>query len=231
MTTHTTTLAIALLLSACTPSFGEIILEYETGAASAVGLAPSTEEGVVGDNFIAGIGLAANAGSNFNWRGWDSDNTDFDSAIADSDFWTWGFTVSPSVTNLTLTDFDISVDRSGSGPDDFEIRASVNSGTEVSLLTHSFNDSSSTETFQNISLGAIPSLAAGDQVVFRLGAFTEAGDPSNSALGTLSLPSLSGVEAIAFSAEGMIIAVPEPTTTSLLALALAGGVIVRRRKG
>ena len=67
-----------------------------------------------------------------------------------------------------LATMDIRLDRSGTGPDDFEIQASVNGGTAVSLLTHDFNDSANEVEFTNVDLSAIGALTQGDSVVFTL---------------------------------------------------------------
>ena len=223
-----TTCALFFLALSCTPVFGQVFLEYQTGAATAAGLAPTTAIGVTGSNVLQGGGLTANAGGNFSWRDWEPASADFNTAISQLDFLSWGFIVdsTPAPATLMLTNFQINVDRSGSGPDDFEIRASVNAGPDISLLTHSFNGSSSTANF-TVSLASLPLLTNGDQVEFQLGAFTEVGDPAGSALGTLSLPNDGG---FAISTTGEFTVVPEPATATLLALGCVGVGLTRRRR-
>ena len=73
--------------------------------------------------------------------------------------------------DVTLTGLDIRLDRSGTGPDDFEIQAAVNGGTPISITTFDYNDSDAGVNFENLSLAALGDLSAGDSVVFTLGAF------------------------------------------------------------
>lgn len=205
----------------------DIILEYNTAASTTnASLSPTNvNANVSGDSMVTGGGLAANAGSTWNWRGWDTDNLSFGDAVADGDTWLWGFDVTGDVT-IDLTSFDIRVDRSGSGADDFEIQVSVNGGAGVSVLTHDFNDSGSGVNFDDVDLSSIATLNNGDSVVFTLGAFN-----SESTSGTFDLETFSGqTYGLQINGDISALAVPEPTSLGLLGIVAGSAFLYRRRK-
>ncbi|MEO1082053.1 MAG: ExeM/NucH family extracellular endonuclease [Pseudomonadota bacterium] len=142
--------------------------------------ATTFDPSLIPDQLSAGAGLSANSGGTWNWRGWDTASTSFGDALAAGDFWTWGFDV--GAASVTPTSMDIRLDRSGSGPDDFEIQASVNGGTPVSVLTFDYGDSGSGVDFVAVDLSSIGTLNAGDSIVFTLAAFN-----SESNAGTFDL--------------------------------------------
>jgi hypothetical protein len=108
-------------------------------------------------------------------------------AVAANDFWRWGFDVTSAVF-IDLTTMDIRLDRSGTGPDDFEIQASVNGGPGVSVLTHNYNDSDQAVNFLDVNLSALPLLQQGDSVVFTLGAYNSEGTGGTFDLETITFP-------------------------------------------
>lgn len=163
-------------------SYAQTVLEYQTASSTDnATLPPSTSDPTISaTDLTAGSGIIANGGSTWNWRGFDPDNASFADAVADGDFWRWEFTVIGESVDLSA--LDIRVDRSGTGPDDFEIQAVVNSGTPISILTYDFNDGTAGVDFTNVDLSGIPILNTGDVVVFTLAAFN-----SESSSGTFDL--------------------------------------------
>lgn len=201
------------------------IVQYGT-AGSTTSLAPfEVAPEVSGDDLTAGAGIDVQAFSTFNFSNWDPTNTSFDDAIADDEFFRWGFTVSDALASIDLTTLDIRVDRSGSGPDDFEIRASVNGAPGISVLSYDFGDTSSGVNFVGVDLSAISGLTAGDSVVFTLGAFNAESTGGTFDLETITFPG--GNDAITVS--GNVTIVPEPSTALLLGLGLLGLGRLRRR--
>ncbi|MEM6552924.1 MAG: PEP-CTERM sorting domain-containing protein [Planctomycetota bacterium] len=165
--------------------------------------------------------------STFNFDGYDTDNTSFADAVADDEIWTFGFDVTGAVF-IDLTTFDIRLDRSGTGPDDFEIQVSVNGDTPVSVLTFDYGDTTAGVDFLGVDLSALPTLTTGDSVVFTLGAFN-----SESTAGSFDLETIDfgGSDPRALRIEGTITAIPEPASLGLLAV---GGLLIagrRRRNG
>jgi len=132
-----------------------IIASFVTGALTATEL-------------TAGSGITAATGGTWNWNGWDTESLSFVDAVAAGDFFTWGFTATAEVTPEEL---EIRLDRSGTGPDDFEIQMSLNGGAPISLLTHDYGDSAVGVDFTNIDLTSLGTLDNGDTVVFTLAAF------------------------------------------------------------
>lgn len=208
-------------------SYAAIVLQYNTAASTDnPSLAPaSADAAVTATNLSAGSGLTAANGSTYNWNQWDPASVSFADAVAANDFWTWGFTVSGNAT-VALEDFDIRLDRSGTGPDDFEIQASVNGGAGVSLLTHDFGDSASGVDFTAVSLAALPTLNNGDSVVFTMAAFNSEGTGGTFDLETVDF---GGSDPRALRINGTVTAVPEPSSLALLAVAGVAGAIRRRR--
>lgn len=217
-----TLFALPLLLAASAKA--AIILEYTTAASTTsttIAANANTSTTVTADDLTAGSGLTANSGSTYNFRGWDTASTSFADAVAADDIWTWGFDVTTPGTTITLTTMNIRLDRSGSGPDDFEIQASVNGGAAVSLLTHDYADSGSGVTFTDVDISALGSVSTGDSVVFTLGAFN-----SESAAGTFDLETVTfpgGTDSIQIN--GII---PEPSVSLLGGLGLLA--LLRRRR-
>lgn len=166
---------------------GDIILEYGT-AGSTTSLVPLASDPVVtADNLEAGTGIDVQNFSTFNFTNWDPGNTSYADALADDEIWTWGFVVTTADRQIDLTTMDIRLDRSGTGPDDFEIRASVNGGAAVTLLTYDYGDATSGVDFLDVNLGAIGTVSTGDSVVFTLAAFNAEGTA-----GTFDLELVSG---------------------------------------
>lgn len=166
----------------------DVIVQYNT-AGGTTSLAPfAVDASVSADNLEAGSGIDVLNFSTFNFTNWDPANTSYSDAVADDEKWTWGFDVTAVATDITLSTMDIRLDRSGSGPDDFEIKASVNGGAEVSLLTHDYNDSSSGVNFLGVDISALGTLSTGDSIVFTLAAFNAESTGGTFDLETITYP-------------------------------------------
>lgn len=219
--------AFVMTVAGGTTASAATVVQYGT-AGSVTSLAPEVvDPSVSGDDLSAGSGLAVNNFSTFNFDGYDTDNTSFADAVADDEIWTFGFDVTGAVF-IDLTTFDIRLDRSGTGPDDFEIQVSVNGDTPVSVLTFDYGDTTAGVDFLGVDLSALPTLTTGDSVVFTLGAFN-----SESTAGSFDLETIDfgGSDPRALRIEGTITAIPEPASLGLLAV---GGLLIagrRRRNG
>jgi hypothetical protein len=185
-------------------SVADLIIQYST-ANGVTSMAPvATNPAVSGDNMIAGSGLATQSGGTWNFSQWNIASTSFAAAVAANDFWSWGFDVT-SLALIDLTTMDVRLDRSTTGPDDFEIQASVNGGPGITVLTHNYNDSDTAVNFLNVDLSTLPLLVQGDSVVFTLGAFNSEAAGGTFDLETITFPG--GTDAIVI--EGTVVAVPE----------------------
>ncbi len=174
-------LSLVLLLAMLTNLKAATILTYEMEKST---ITPTIAGNIVNanisaDNLIGGSGLTPKdeGSGQFAFQGWTTDATAQD-AIDANDFFQWGFDITGSI-DLDLTSMDISLDRTFSGPDDFEIRASVNGGASSTVFTHDFNGSfGSAQNFTNIDLtgfASLQNLTQGDSVVFLLPAFSGSG--------------------------------------------------------
>jgi hypothetical protein len=212
-------MAAIIVASVCAASGASAvtILQYGT-AGSTTSLAPfEVNPAVAGTNLEAGSGLAVQTFSTFNFSDWDPSNASYADAVADDEVFTWGFTVTDALATIDLTTLDIRVDRSGTGPDDFEVRVAVNAGPETTVLTHDYGDTTSGVNFLGVDLSAISGLGLGDTVTFTLGAFN-----AESAAGTFDLETITfpgGNDSIVVS--GDITVIPEPSTALLLGMGLA----------
>lgn len=218
-----TSLLTPLLISSAAQAV--TIVQYGT-AGSTTSLAPfDVAPQVTGDDLTAGAGVDVNAFSTFNFSNWDPSNTSFEDAIADDEYFRWGFSVTDATASIDLTTLDIRVDRSSTGPDDFEIRASVNGAPEVSVLSHDYGDSSAGVNFIGVDLSAITGLTLGDSVVFTLGSFNAESTGGTFDLETITFPG--GNDAI--TVNGDVSVIPEPSSALLIGLGLAGLGGLRRR--
>lgn len=191
------------------------LVEYPTaGSTTSLG-ATTIDPSVTALDLEAGTGLEVRTFSTFNFRDWDVDNFSYADAVADDEVFTWGFTVSDASVQIDLTTLDVILDRSGTGPDDFEIRMTLNGASETTVLTHDFADSGAAVNFSGVDLSAFSGLVAGDTVLFTLAAFN-----SESALGTFDLDRITGEPSLRVS--GDVSPIPEPSTALLMAIGLAG---------
>lgn len=221
-------LTIALLIAAAAVPAGAqtLLLEYSADASGTNQKTASyVDPAVTAASLVAGTGLTVNTGSTFNFRTWNTSSTSFEAAVAANDFWSWGFSVAAPSTSITLGTMDLRLDRSGTGPDDFEIRASVNGGSAVSILSHDYKDTDAAVDFLNVSLAALGTVSTGDVVSFTLGAFN-----SESASGTFDLETIgfSGENPRGLQIHGTVI--PEPSTYAALAGLFTLGVVAVRRR-
>ena len=209
------TFGAAALLAGATAAnaASELVLQYGT-AGSTTSLAPYYENSAISAyNLEMGPGLTANTYSTFNSYDWDTANTDYASAVAAGDYWSFGFDASQGVQ---LTHFDIRLDRSGTGPDDFEIRAQINGGSETTVLAYDFQDSGSAVNFLGIDLTGL-NLVAGDSILFTLAAFNSEYEGGTFDLETISYPGDDGI-----SIYGEVAPVPLPAAAWFFLSGLAG---------
>lgn len=223
---------LLLLVFGVCPSKAVLIVEHQSaGSNTNLTLAASAADPAISASpFAAGSGIDAIGIGTYNFNGWDTGNTSFAEAVADDEVFTWGFEVTDAVA-LKLTDFEIRLDRTPDGPDDFEIQVTVNGGTPISVLTHDFNDAHSEadiDDFTGVSLSPIPLLSQGDSVVFTLGAYNAQTDSGGFDLETIGFFD----DPRGLRVHGTLVSVPEPAAAlfgSLLAGAL-GMTVARRPK-
>lgn len=218
-------LCIGLMLSASVTQ-AAVLLNYRSAGGFSID-ATDVDPSLTGNALTAGVGLTSvnpSVFGTFNFSDWDPASTSFEDAVAVNDFWTWGFSVNAGPNLVTLETMDIRLDRSTTGPDDFEIRGAVNGGTEISLLTHDFNRFSNPVNFFNIDLTGLGTLSEGDNVNFTLAAynstvFNGSFDMENFANGSPGL-----------AINGTVTAVPEPSAMAALGMLVVGGLVVRYRR-
>ena len=211
------------MLFGSTANADDIIVEYTTAGSTTSLAAGQADANVAADNLDAGSGLNVQTFSTFNFTGWDTASTTFEQAVAANDFWSWGFDVTAAGAVISLTEMNIRLDRSGSGPDDFEIRGSVNGGAAVTLLTHDYNDSSSGVTFTDVDISALGTVSTGDSVEFVLAAFNSESAAGSFDLETVTFPG--GTDSLQIL--GNVSVVPEPSSAIVLA---AGALVLMRRR-
>jgi hypothetical protein len=219
--------AIALTVTAPGAFAASTILQYDTAASTtnATLAASVADPAITADALSAGPGLVPNSGSTWNWRDWDTASTSFSEAVAAGDFWTFGFEVTGNVF-VSPTALDIRLDRSGSGPDDFELVASVNDGAPISVLSFDYGDASSGVDFVDVDLTALGQLGPGDSVVFTIAAFN-----SESSAGTFDLETVdfNGADPRSLRLLGDVAPVPVPPAFALFGASLL--TLLRRRRG
>lgn len=216
---------VACSLAHQTVADADIILDYNAASSTTnpTLTATNVNSNVTADAMAGGAGITATSGSgSWNWRSWDTANSSYAAAVADSDIWTWGFDVTQNV-QLDLTTMDIRLDRSSQGPSSFEIRASVNGGSATSLLIVP-SLAVGGQDFAAIDLSSLGPLSQGDSVVFTLGAFN-----SSHINGTFELETFTS-QTYGLRINGTITAaVPEPAAIGALT-GIAGFYFFRRRK-
>lgn len=211
----------AACLLACAPAAQAItVLEYETAASTTnPSLAPSAvAAGVTGFDMTAGPGIASRSGSTWVWRAWTEDdgsvNASADDALLTDHYWSWGFT---STQAYDLEAFDIRLDRSGTGPNMFDILLSVNGGAATSILSDDFGASDTARNYYDIDLSAFGDVS---EATFTLAAFG-ADTGGATSLGTFDLERVAFRD-YAFQLRGNVSAVPLPFS----GLMLIGGIAV-----
>ncbi len=193
------------------------IVDYDTHNAAG-GVAAAIEgSGVTGTDLNRGAGLVQNVGNDYNSRNW-TQGGDLAAAVANQDFLTWGFTSSSA---YNLTGLDIAYDRSGTGAMQIAIQASINGGAFNTIFSD-LTVGTSTQ-IQNIALMATNVTSA----VFRL-----AGWGSTNPLGTFDIETdeVGAGNSYGLVISGDIAPVPVPAAGVLLAGALGGLGLMRRRK-
>ncbi len=207
------------------------LLEYQAARSDTnPTLSPSVEApGLTGAPMSAGTGITANSGGSggtWAWRDYDQDNTSAALAIADDEIWLWGFTALPG-REFDLTTFDIALNRTGGGPDDFELDLSVNGGPFEQVLSFDFMDDNTRQDFVAVDLSAFTGVRS---AVFRLAAFNnEAADPGSQF--QLDTVDDGGQDPRSFRLDGELTRVPLPAAMPLLLVGLAGLGLVARRRG
>ncbi|MBK7950632.1 MAG: PEP-CTERM sorting domain-containing protein [Deltaproteobacteria bacterium] len=219
-------LGLAILaLGATSASAQQTLVQY--GTANTTSLAPAVvDPSVTASNLGAGSGLGLNTGSTFNFNSWNITSTSFENALAADDVWTWDFSVADPNALVDLATLDIRLDRSTQGPDDFEIRASINGGASTSILIGDFAGGSVGVNYLGVDLSSLAGLTFGDSVRFTLAAWN-----ATSALGTFDLETITfpgGTDGLTI--RGNVSVIPEPSTTLLFALGLGGLASIRRRE-
>jgi len=229
-------MAAVIVAALASDSEAVLIAEYQTAASgsNATLTASATDASIVADVMAAGPGIGTASGSTWNWNQWGNSTTpftSFETAVSGGDFWTWGFDVSAPMTVVSLTDMELRLDRSGTGPNEGEIRASINGGTEVSLLTFDYGNSDSGVDFTGIDLSTLGPLTTGDSIEFTLAAWgADSGGISTGGTFDLETIDFGGSDPRALRINGVVAAIPEPTA-ALFGSLLAGGLglTVRRR--
>jgi len=216
-------IAVLTVFAFANASSAAVVVQYAPGAPNGSGelVATDSDAGVAVTNLRQIGGLTLDSATNFDWSGWDSASTSFDQAVAANDAWEWGFTVGAG-NMATLERVDVEIFRDVPGPQNYEVRASVNGGAEFSLGAPLGVTTTGGIIDQWLLTGtAGENLIANDVITFRL-----AGFDSTSGAGRLALDDF-GTNGILV--EGTIVtAIPEPS--SLFALGLLGGVIYHRRR-
>ena len=165
--------------------------------------------------YSRGAGLnPAGASSTFNSTAFDSGNTSFADAIADSEVITWSFTLSQA---YDLDSFSIRYDKSATGPSNLQLSLDTGAGF-VSVLT----DAAVSDTAEEALL---VDLSAFDGITG--GTFRYAGFGATSAGGTFDFENTANINSHSFQLNATV-AIPEPSTLVLLGIGLMGFVAVRR---
>ena len=211
---------LTLLLSSGSVSAQLAIISYEMERSTVTPSRPGSivNTNVSADNLVAGEGINVKdeGAEQWAWRDWGTGISSADAALASNKYWQWGFDITGNV-DIDLSTLDISIDKTSNGPDDFEIRSSVNGGSTQTLFTHDFAGSfGSAVVFDSIELTGISSLqdlVLGDSIVFTLIGFN--GNAFNGGnLGIVNHGSFAGGDGLVIN--GNIAAVPEPHQYALI---------------
>ncbi|WP_218933512.1 PEP-CTERM sorting domain-containing protein [Rubripirellula lacrimiformis] len=198
-------------------------MNYSSGGGGFTIAPTNVDPSITGDALTAERGLRSLGLTNsYGFGDWDPTSNSFDDAVAVFDFWTWGFSVNSGENVVNLEGMDIRLVRNFSGPDAFEIQASVNGGAALALFSHDFGGEPNPVNFFGIDLGGLGTLTPGDRVDFTLAAFNSTSTSGNFGLVNFNNGSPGLV------VNGSVTAVPEPSMIAVLSLLSTGGLIVRR---
>lgn len=214
-----TVLLMILFFSGVAQALPVSLVEYGTAGNTTSLAAISSDTNVNSANLTAGSGIDSQNFSTFNFSNWDPANSSAQDAIDDNEVWRFGFS---ALSDMTLTNLEIRLDRSGTGPDNFEVFAAVDLGVRTSLLSYDFNDSSSGVNFLSIDLSSF-SLTSGQSMGFLIAAYN-----AESTGGTFDLETFDGVTAIRVN--GDVAAVPVPAAVWLMGSAIVGLVGFKRKR-
>ncbi|MCV6593371.1 MAG: VPLPA-CTERM sorting domain-containing protein [Silicimonas sp.] len=221
----------AALFAAATPALSATVLEYTSASSqNNPALAPSdVGAGVSGYSMFAGAGVMVRPGTTWVWNNWlygSTPNTNVNEALGSGHSWTWGF---DSTQAYDLTDFDIRLDRSGTGPNAFSIGFTTGS-TFTTVLSDNFGTGTVGKEY-NVDMSAFTGVTGG---TFLLAAW---GGTSNS--GTFDLENLDP-EGYGFQLRGTVSSgsgssgnpnvVPLPAALPMLLAGLGGLGLMRRRR-
>lgn len=202
-----------------------VLVQYGT-AGSTTSLAPAiVDASVSADNLVAGTGIDVQTFSTFNFTNWDPSNTSFSDAVVDDEFWSFGF---DALANITLDTMDIRLDRSSTGPDDFEIRATVNGLNEQTVLTYDYADGTSGVNFLGVDLSGIGLLSTGDSIEFVLAAFNAESTGGTFDLETITFPGGNDGIVIRGDVAAGVVPIPPAALMFLPAVAFFAGFMRRR---
>lgn len=216
-------IATVVSLWAASVCSASLVVEYD-GLAGAF-QAPINGVGATGINLTRGAGIDAASGGNFNSNNFSS--ATLAEAVASDEYLSFGFSVDSGL-QLNMTDIQVELDRSGTGPDTVYLLYDADSnGFDAGDLIESMAipDPGSVLTFNS---GLPPGLDASDGTVeFR---FYYSGATNPAGTSDIEDDLIGGTTgSVGLQLNGAFTVIPEPTT-ALIVVVVAGCALIRRRR-